>query len=213
MRKTFNKDTSEITILMLDDEMNILETLKSNLERSGYNCLITDNPEEAIKIIKDRDPAIDIFITDYLMVKITAIQVVESIRQFDRQLYIILLTGYANNMPGIYAIQNLEIDSYAEKTSDFEDLMLKIEIAIKSINKVNPGRRSDDGLQLHEKLKKMRLESNKTQDEVATYLGIGRTTVVNYEHGRIKPTLENIRKLAELFDVSCDYLLENNKGI
>jgi response regulator RpfG family c-di-GMP phosphodiesterase len=209
MKKTFNNDNSNITILLLDDEINILETIKGYLEVSGYNCLITDDPEEAVKIIKDKKPVIDIFITDYLMVKLTAIQVIETIRKFDTHLYIILLTGYANNMPGMYAIQNLEIDSYAEKTASFDDLMLKIEIAVKSISKLNPQRKIDDGLQFHEKLKKLRLESNKTQDDVATYLGVGRTTIVNYEHGRIKPTLENIRKLAELFNVSCDYLLEN----
>ena len=68
--------------------------------------------------------------------------------------------------------------------------------------------RKDNLREFHEKIKRLRLENNKTQDEIAEYLGVGRTTVVNYEHGRIRPNLENIRKLSNLYNVTCDYLLE-----
>lgn len=209
MRKNIqHNNAADINILLLDDETLILETIKSYIERQGYHCFTTSDAGEAIKMIKEASPGIDILITDYLMVGITAVQVIEQVRAFNDGIYIILLTGFARNMPAMYALKNLDIDSYAEKNPDFSDLMLKIEIAVKSLQKNKSMQIADDGLLLHQKIKKLRLENNKTQDEIAEYLGVGRTTVVNYEHGRIKPNLESIRKLAELFNVTCDYLLD-----
>ena len=46
-----------------------------------------------------------------------------------------------------------------------------------------------------------------TQRQVAKSLGISQPSYVRYENGSAEPTLENLVKLADLFDVSVDYLL------
>ena len=46
-----------------------------------------------------------------------------------------------------------------------------------------------------------------TQRQVADYLQIAQPSYIRYENGSAEPTLENLVKLAELFDVSTDYLL------
>lgn len=46
-----------------------------------------------------------------------------------------------------------------------------------------------------------------TQREVANVLGITQPSYIRYENGKAEPSLENIVKLADLFDVSVDYLL------
>lgn len=46
-----------------------------------------------------------------------------------------------------------------------------------------------------------------TQRQVAEYLGISQPSYIRYENGSAQPTLENLVKLADLFDVSVDYLL------
>jgi DNA-binding response OmpR family regulator len=209
MRKKLQQsEARNINILLLDDETNILDTIKSHIERQGYNCITTCDANEAVEVIRKNDPKIDILISDYLMVGITALQVIEKIREFNKNIYIILLTGFTQNMPAMYALKNIDIDSYAEKSHDFNDLLLKIEIAVKNILKNKPLGIEGENFKFHEKIRLLRLNLSKTQDEVAEYLGVGRTTVVNYEHGRIKPTMENIKKLAELFNVSCDYLMD-----
>ena len=49
--------------------------------------------------------------------------------------------------------------------------------------------------------------NNLTQRQVAAYLGISQPSYILYENGQAEPTLENLVKLADLFDVSVDYLL------
>ncbi len=57
------------------------------------------------------------------------------------------------------------------------------------------------------RLKELRLQSNKKQSEIATYLGITSQAYGNYEGERRQPTPEMLQKLADYFGVSVDYLL------
>ena len=45
-----------------------------------------------------------------------------------------------------------------------------------------------------------------TQRQVATALGITQPSYIRYENGTSEPSLENLVKLADLFDVSIDFL-------
>lgn len=56
-------------------------------------------------------------------------------------------------------------------------------------------------------LKTLRKQQKITQDELAKLLGVGKTTVSNYETGYSSPDKDNIIKMASIFNVSIDYLL------
>lgn len=45
-----------------------------------------------------------------------------------------------------------------------------------------------------------------TQRDVARHLGISQPSYTRYENGKSEPTIENLIKLADLFDVSIDYI-------
>lgn len=49
-----------------------------------------------------------------------------------------------------------------------------------------------------------------TQREMAEKLGISQPSYVRYENGTSEPTQENLVKIADIFDVSVDYLLGRN---
>lgn len=59
----------------------------------------------------------------------------------------------------------------------------------------------------HEKLKQAWTEAGYTQQQVADILHIGRSTLANYEMGRIEPNLETLARLADFYCVSVDWLL------
>jgi len=64
-------------------------------------------------------------------------------------------------------------------------------------------------------LKECRRKINVTQIETARYLGIDLRTYTRYESGERFPSITTLTKMADLFDVSTDYLLgrDNNKKI
>ena len=59
-----------------------------------------------------------------------------------------------------------------------------------------------------EKIKFLRRSSKLTQEQVATYIGVKRVAYTAYEAGRTSPSLENVVKLAKLYNVTTDTLLD-----
>ncbi len=62
---------------------------------------------------------------------------------------------------------------------------------------------------LGDKLKLSRIEKGYTQSAVASIIGISNSTMGMYEQGRRDPDTKTLLKLAKLYDVSIDYLLDN----
>lgn len=61
-------------------------------------------------------------------------------------------------------------------------------------------------IKFNTRLKELRLERGQTQKELANAIEVGRTTVSEYESGKIVPKQEGLLKIANHFNVSVDYL-------
>lgn len=57
------------------------------------------------------------------------------------------------------------------------------------------------------KLKQLRKENKKTQDELAKYLHISQSNYGKYELQEIEPNIDTLTKLADYYNVSLDYLI------
>ena len=79
-------------IIAVDDEMGIVDSLSIFLKRSGYNFTGVTDPLEAIERVKQEH--FDLMILDFIMTPLHGDEVVEEIRKFDKDLYILLLTGH-----------------------------------------------------------------------------------------------------------------------
>ncbi|WP_049474696.1 helix-turn-helix domain-containing protein [Streptococcus parasanguinis] len=58
-----------------------------------------------------------------------------------------------------------------------------------------------------ERLKELRKQAHLTQVELAKRLGIGQSSYADWERGKKNPTQENLVKLAQILNVSVDYLV------
>ena len=67
------------------------------------------------------------------------------------------------------------------------------------------GERKKSRVQM-ENLKKLRMEANKTQAQIADDLGILQSTYSNFEKNKYEPDIPTLLKLADYFDISMDYL-------
>ena len=56
------------------------------------------------------------------------------------------------------------------------------------------------------RLKELRLNAGLTQKDLAKAIEVGRTTISEYESGKIVPKQEGLLKIANHFNVSVDYL-------
>lgn len=62
-------------------------------------------------------------------------------------------------------------------------------------------------MKFNERLKDLRLKSPLMQKEIAAAIGISVRTFQQYEQGKAEPNIEKLIKLADIFEVSLDYLM------
>ena len=60
---------------------------------------------------------------------------------------------------------------------------------------------------LSKRLKELRIENNYSQYETANLIGITQVTYSHYELGRRSVSIQNLVKIAQIYNVSTDYLL------
>lgn len=57
------------------------------------------------------------------------------------------------------------------------------------------------------RLKELRKQNNKNQNEIANYLNISQSNYGKYELETIEPTIDTLKKLADYYNVTIDYLV------
>ena len=166
MRKALQKQMSENTneryrIIAVDDEEGIIESLSVFLERTDYEFVGVTDPVEAIETVKREH--FDLMLLDFMMMPLHGDQVVEEIRKFNKELYILLLTGHKDLAPPLETIKRLDIQGYCEKSDKFDQLLLLIESGIKSIKQMHEIKRINEELaESNEKLEQAYLDMIQT---------------------------------------------------
>ena len=136
MRKGINANHDfKYKIIGVDDEEGVLDTLGVFLNKAGYGFVGVTDPLEAIE--KVREEHFDLMLLDFIMTPLHGDQVVEHIRKFNKELYILLLTGHKDLAPPLETIRRLDIQGYCEKSDKFDQLLLLIESGIKAISQMN----------------------------------------------------------------------------
>jgi putative nucleotidyltransferase with HDIG domain len=124
----------DFSILTLDDDPIMTATLQAYFTTSGYTVDVETDPYKGIERLRDNH--YDILLLDFLMAPITGDRVISEIRKFDKEIYIILLTGHKSMAPPIRALRELDIQGYYEKSDRFDQLELLIESCVKSIRQM-----------------------------------------------------------------------------
>lgn len=161
LQNNANNENMNYKIIAVDDEQGIVDSLSIFLKRSGYNFVGVTDPQEAIERVKNEH--FDLMILDFIMTPIHGDQVVEEIRKFNKELYILLLTGHKDLAPPLDTIRRLDIQGYCEKSDKFDQLLLLIESGIKSIAQMNKIKKINIQLSdTYEKLEQAYLDSIQT---------------------------------------------------
>ncbi|HEY9062461.1 MAG TPA: HD domain-containing response regulator [Pseudobacteroides sp.] len=144
MRKRADVISNGYKVMLIDDEIGIVDSLSIVLTKAGYETVGFTDPHIAIETLaKD---TYDILILDFLMNTIHGDEVVRQIREFNTDIYIIILTGHKDLAPPVETLKALDIQGYCEKNDRFDQLILLVESAVKSIAQRATIYRFKDGL-------------------------------------------------------------------
>jgi two-component system nitrogen regulation response regulator NtrX len=127
---------SKANILVVDDEENILATLRGILEDEGYNVITVSSGEQAISSYPAVSP--DIVLMDVWMPGIDGIETLKALKNIDRDSCVIMISGHSNIDTAVHALK-LGAYDFLEKPLSLNKVLILIKRALekKSLEKEN----------------------------------------------------------------------------
>ena len=118
--------------LIVEDEPALVELLRYNLTKEGYEVAIATDGEEALLTIEERQP--DIVLLDWMLPKLAGIEVARRIRSkpTTRNLPIIMLTARAEETDRIRGL-DVGADDYMTKPFSMSELTARIRAVMRRI--------------------------------------------------------------------------------
>jgi len=120
---------SQRSILVIDDEVRMLETLSSLLTNAGYKVETAASGKEALQKLDEKD--FPVVITDLRMNDMDGFDIIRSVGE-SRIIAFIIITGHASTESAIQAVHHKVFD-YIAKPFDFEVLRKTVERAFASV--------------------------------------------------------------------------------
>ena len=118
--------TRKTKILIIDDDVGHLATLKTIVRSWGYTVETGDDGEVAVEKVKSEP--VDLVLMDVRMAKMSGIEALEQIKTYNPAIPVIIMTAYSSVDSAVVALKNGAYD-YLVKPLDFEVLKLTIERA------------------------------------------------------------------------------------
>lgn len=127
-------NNQKTTILLVDDEPDILEFIGYNLEKEGYKVLKAENGKKGIEIAQKKQP--DLILLDLMMPELDGIETCELIRSNEqlKDTLIVFLTARSEDYSQI-AGYNAGADDYISKPVKPKVLISKIRALIRRVEK------------------------------------------------------------------------------
>jgi two-component system, OmpR family, alkaline phosphatase synthesis response regulator PhoP len=127
------KEIKLASILVVEDEENLQDALKLNLELEGYEVSTASDGAEALK--KVNQEYFDLIILDIMLPEIDGISVCETIRLKNTQLPILMLSARTSSADRILGLKK-GADDYLTKPFNLEELLLRIHKLIRKNKKI-----------------------------------------------------------------------------
>ncbi len=140
-RKHTVAQPSGYTILIVDDQEEVLISVRLLLEREGHHVLTAAGGEEALALF--RHCPVQLAIVDYFMPRMSGEEVVQEIRKLDQDVQILLQTGYSGEKPPLEMLRALAIQGYHDKSEGPDHLLLWVEVALKAATQLKKVRETE----------------------------------------------------------------------
>ncbi len=111
----------ESTVLIVDDEEGIRETLSGIFEDEGYSVITTGSGEDALRIVREQIP--DLILLDVWLPQMDGIQTLQEIKALRKDIPVIMISGHGNIELAVRATREGAYD-FLEKPLSLERVLL-----------------------------------------------------------------------------------------
>jgi two-component system alkaline phosphatase synthesis response regulator PhoP len=124
---------SKANILLVEDEENLHEPLKLNLEMEGYSVTSAYDGSEAVKAVANE--YFDLIILDVMLPEMDGISVAETVRVNNNDVPILMLSAKNSSADRVLGLKK-GADDYLTKPFNLEELLLRVEKLIQKNKKL-----------------------------------------------------------------------------
>jgi len=124
--KEGEKENKEKTIMIVDDEKDIRETIKTLLESEGYEIITAEDGDDALKKLK-KGKKIDLILLDIMMPGTPAKEVVKKVKDI-KIIFVSVVKTSESEKKDLFKQDN--VVGYIQKPFDTDDLIKKVKDAI-----------------------------------------------------------------------------------
>ena len=116
------------TVLIVEDERAIVEILKFNLKREGYETLEALDGQTGLQLAQTEDP--DLILLDVMLPKMNGFDICKTLRGENRTTPIIMLTAREEEMDKVFGLET-GADDYMTKPFSMKELMARVKANIR----------------------------------------------------------------------------------
>jgi signal transduction histidine kinase len=118
------------TIMVVDDQVETLGSVRLLLEREGHRVLTAESGAAALALLA-HEP-VQLLLVDYFMPVMNGEELIGRVRERDALVQIVLQTGYAGEKPPREMLRRLAIQGYHDKSDGPDRLLLWVDVALKA---------------------------------------------------------------------------------
>ena len=127
--------TEEKTVLIVEDEKNIVDILRFNLERKGYRVIEAYDGEEGLRKARTERP--DLILLDIMLPKMIGFDVCEALRKDGDNVPILLLTAREEEDDKVRGLET-GADDYITKPFSMREVIARVEANIRRTSMAAP---------------------------------------------------------------------------
>jgi len=114
---------SSISIVVVDDEIELANLFKLYLQRVGFDAISFTDPQMALEYLRDNSRAFSLIMTDLRMPLLSGIDLATEVRKVNEIIKIILITAFmAEDLISDEKFKHAKIDCIVQKPVKFTDL-------------------------------------------------------------------------------------------
>ena len=114
------------TLLLIDDESDVRESLTEFLRLHGYRLLIADDGDEGLRILKDHLSSVDMVITDLRMPRMDGLEVCRRAREMKPKIPLFVITAYFGE-DAFFELLQVGVDAVLKKPYRLEEVLSKVQ--------------------------------------------------------------------------------------
>src|SRR6188508_1927571 len=126
-------------VLVVDDEATLVDTIRYNLRREGFDVQVASDGNEALKLARATTP--DLVVLDLMLPGIDGLEVCRQLRR-DSTVPILMLTAKDDEIDKIVGLE-VGADDYMTKPFSMRELMARVRAMLRRSRMVQQGSEAD----------------------------------------------------------------------